>query len=105
MCLRTHGYAVSPESRAVLGTAPRRFNFVAVWNVVHPSRVAFAMTFSRDVAGAQRAAVWTRGENAKAGRGVVIAPVSRIGRIDVLWTATPTVQDKNDVYGCVRRFA
>ena len=103
MCLRQHGYAVSPESSAVLGTAPRGFDFVEVWNIVNPSRVALALTFSRDPAGAARAAAWARRENAKVGRGVVVAPVVRIGTIDVLWTATPPARDMNDVYGCVRR--
>ena len=105
LCLRHHGYSISPESLADLGTAPRRFDFVAIWQVLNPSRVALALTFSRDTAGAKRAAAWTRRENAKVGRGVVLAPVVRIGKVDVLWTATPGVQNINAVYGCVRRNA
>ena len=105
MCLRKHGYSVSPESVGDLGTAPRRFDFVAIWQVLNPARVALALTFSSDTAGAKRAATWTRRENAKVGRGAVIAPVVRIGKIDVLWTATPGVGNVNAVYGCVRRNA
>jgi hypothetical protein len=103
MCLRQHGYAISPESSAVRATAPRRFDFVAVWNLLNPSRVALALTFSRDPAGAERAAAWTRRENAKIGRGSVLAPVVRIGSVDVLWTAAPGRHEMNDVYGCVRQ--
>jgi hypothetical protein len=103
LCLRKHGYAVSPESIADLNTAPRRFDFVAIWQLLNPSRVALALTFSRDTAGAERAAAWTRRENAQLGRGVVLAPVVRIGKIDVLWTATPGVHNVNAVYGCVRQ--
>jgi hypothetical protein len=105
LCLRHHGYSISPESLADLGTAPRRFDFIAIWQVLNPSRVALALTFSRDTAGAKRAAAWTRRENAKVGRGVVLAPVVRIGKIDVLWTATPGVDNINAVYGCVRQNA
>ena len=65
--------------------------------------MALALTFSRDPAGAERAAAWTRRENAKIGRGSVLAPVVRIGSVDVLWTATPGLHEMNDVYGCVRR--
>jgi hypothetical protein len=101
-CLRHHGYAISPESAADVHTAPRRFEFIAVWNVLNPSRVALALTFSRDTGAAQQAAVWTRRENAKLGGG---APVARIGRIDVLWTATPGLLDTKAVYGCVQRHA
>lgn len=93
---------MSPESRADLGTAPRRFDFVAVWNVLNPSRVALALTFSTDVVGAQRAAVWTRHANARIGKGDVRAPVVRIGKTDVLWTSQPGARNANDVYGCVR---
>lgn len=105
LCLRKNGYAVSPESVADIGTAPRRFEFVAIWNVLHPSRVALALTFSRDTAGAERAAAWTRHENAALGRGAVAAPVVRIGKIDVLWTAQPGVHDVSGVYACVREDA
>jgi hypothetical protein len=101
--LRKNGYTVTPESAADVGTAPRRFEFIAVWNLLNPSRVALALTFSRDTGGAEQATAWTRRENSKIGRGAVIAPVVRIGRIDVLWTAKPGVHDVKDVYGCVRR--
>ncbi len=102
-CLHKDGYAVSPESAADVGTAPRRFAFIAVWNVLNPSRIALALTFSRNTDGAEQAAAWTRRENLKVGRGAVIAPVARIGTIDVLWTAKPGVRDMKDVYGCVRQ--
>jgi len=102
-CLQRNGYTVTAEPAADVGTAPRRFEFVAVWNLLNPSRVALALTFSRDTAGAKQASAWTRSENSKIGRGAVIAPVVRVGRIDVLWTAKPGVHDLKDVYGCVRR--
>src|SRR5579862_8574226 len=85
-CLEGHGYAVTPESPADVATAPARFQFTSVWNVVNPARVTFALTFSRDLTGAKQAAVWVRQTNAKMGRSVVTAPVVRIGLIDVLWT-------------------
>ena len=103
LCLRHNGYAVSPESAADRGTAPGRFEFVAIWNVLNPSRVSLALTFSRSVAGAQRAAVWTRHENAAIGRRAVIAPVVRVGKIDVLWTTQPGPLDKKGIYGCLHR--
>ena len=106
LCLRHHGYAVTPESAAVRRTAPRRFEFVAVWNLVNPNpnlkRIALALTISRSSSGAARAAAWVRRENARVGRGVVNAPVVRFGRFTVLWTATPSRADAHDVYGCVR---
>ena len=102
-CLRREGYASTPETATVLRTAPRRFEFTAVWNVLNRSRVALALTFSRETGGAEQAAAWTRRENAKIGRGAVRAPVVRIGRIDVLWTATPGARDVKDVYGCIKR--
>lgn len=102
LCLRHHGYAISPESTAVRRTAPSRFKFITVWNVLNPNRVALAITISSDATGAARAAAWTRQANAKIGKGVVRAPVVRFGRINVLWTAAPGLDDKNDVYGCVR---
>jgi len=104
-CLRKNGYTVASESAADVGTAPRRFEFIAVWNLQNPSRVALALTFSRDTSGAQQAAAWTRRENSKIGRGAVIAPVVRIGKIDALWTAKPGVHDVKDVYSCIRRQA
>ena len=104
-CLEAHGYAVTPESPGDVATAPARFQFTSVWNVVNPSRVTFALTFSRDLTGAKQAAVWTRETNKKMGRSVVAAPVVRIGLIDVLWTATPGFVNTNDVYGCIRKHA
>jgi hypothetical protein len=102
LCLRHHGYAISPEAASVRGSAPRRFEFQSVWNVLNPNRVALAITISRTTTGAKRAAAWTRQSNAKLGKGAVRAPVVRFGRVDVLWTADPGPADKNDVYGCVR---
>jgi hypothetical protein len=102
-CLRKDGYAVTPESAADVRTAPRRFEFTAVWNVLNPSRVALALTFSKNAAGAERAAVWTRRTNARIARGALSAPVLRIGKIDVLWTSRPGVRNMKDVYGCIMR--
>lgn len=103
LCLRRHGYAISPESGSDIATAPRRFEFFAIWNVLNPSRVALALTFSRDSAGAAAAAAWTRRENAALDRGAVAAPVVRIGKVDVLWTAQPGVHDVEGVYPCLRQ--
>ena len=104
-CLRKEGYTIAPESAADLRTAPHRFEFIAVWNLLNPSklRVALALTFSSDTAGAEQAAAWTRRTNTKISRGKVLAPVVRIGKVDVLWTAKPAAPDVKDVYGCVRR--
>ncbi len=102
-CLQSHGYAVTPESPADVATAPRRFDFTAVWNLLNPSRIALALTFSRSTAGAKQAVAWTRRTNAKLGKGAVHAPVVRLGRIAALWTADPPARDANDVYGCIRR--
>jgi hypothetical protein len=104
-CLEGHGYAVTPESPGDVATAPARFQFTSVWNVVNPTRVTFALTFSRSLAGAKQAAAWTRRTNAKMGRSLVAAPVVRIGRINVLWTGTPAAPNTTDVYGCIRRKA
>jgi hypothetical protein len=104
-CLEGHGYAVTPESPGAVATAPARFQFTGVWNVVNPTRVTFALTFSRDLAGAKKAAAWTRETNAKLGRSLVAAPVVRIGLINVLWTATPGPPNTTDVYGCIRQKA
>jgi hypothetical protein len=104
-CLESHGYAVTPESPGQVATAPARFQFTGVWNVVNPTRVTFALTFSRSLAGAKQAAAWTRETNKKVGRSLVAAPVVRIGLIDVLWTATPGPPNTTDVYGCIRRKA
>ena len=103
LCLRHHGYAVSPESAAVRGTAPRNFEFVTVWDVLNPDRVALTLTVSRSPAGAARAVAWTRKSNAKVGKGVVRAPVVQFGRVAVLWTADPRPVDKSEVYGCVKQ--
>jgi hypothetical protein len=104
-CLRRHGYEASVEPPAVRRTAPRRFEFVSVWNLLNPDRIALTVTISKTAAGAARAAAWTRKTNARIGRGVVHAPVVRFGRIKVLWTAEPDRGDENAVYGCVRRSA
>jgi hypothetical protein len=101
-CLTRKGYAVTPESPGEVETAPSRFKFTAVWNVLNPSRVALALTFSRDADGAKQAAAWTRTENSKLGRGAVRAPVVQFGKIDALWTATPGARDAKEVYGCIR---
>jgi hypothetical protein len=102
-CLERHGYKVSAEPPSVRGTAPRAFEFVAVWNLLNPDRVALALTVSKTPAGASRAAVWTRKANKRIGKGVVRAPVVQFGRIDVLWTTDPGPRDTNDIYGCVRQ--
>jgi hypothetical protein len=103
LCLRHHGYSISPESAATRGTAPRNFEFVTVWNVLNPNRVALTVTISRTAAGAARTVAWTRKSNAKVGKGVVRAPVVQFGRVAVLWTADPRPVDKSDVYGCVKQ--
>jgi hypothetical protein len=101
-CLSRDGYALTPESAADVRTAPRRFEFTAVWNVLNPSRVALALTFSRSTGGAERAVVWTRRTNSKLAKGALSAPVVRFGKIDVLWTSKPGARNMNDVYGCIR---
>jgi hypothetical protein len=101
-CFRARGYAISPESAQARGTAPRRFEFVTVWNLVKPVSISFALTISKTTRAAEAAAVWVRGENAKLGRGAVLAPVVRFGKVDVLWTAEPRPQDARTVYGCLR---
>jgi hypothetical protein len=105
LCLRKHGYAVSPEPASDLATAPRRFEFVSIWNVLNPNRVALALTFSSDLSGAEQAVVWTQHENAQLGRGAVAAPVVRIGKVNVLWTAKPDPVDVKGIYPCVRAYA
>jgi hypothetical protein len=104
-CFRRRGYRVTPDSAAALKTAPRRFEFVTVWNLVNPNRLALAVTISRSTAGAKRAAVWTRKLNNKIGKGAVKAPVVQFGKIDVLWTDEPDPPDRTNIYGCVRRHA
>lgn len=101
-CLNRLGYAIGPDTAAALQTAPRRFEFVAVWNLARLKRIQVAITFSRSVEGARLAATWTRKENKKLGKGVVEAPVVRIGKIDVLWTAKPGARQVREIYGCVR---
>lgn len=102
LCFRQHGYSVAPDSATALHTAPRTFEFVAVWNLLNPNGVAVTVTISRSIDGAARAAAWTRQENAKLGKGVVTAPVVQYGRIDVLWTAAPERRDTSGIYPCVR---
>lgn len=106
LCLRQHGYAVTPESARVRATAPSRFEFLAIWQLLNqnPSlrRIALTLTISKSASGAAKAAVWLRKENAKLGKGVVKAPVKQFGRVNVLWTAQPGQGDAKDIYGCVR---
>jgi hypothetical protein len=102
-CLQKDGYASTPETPGDVHTAPASFEFTAVWNVLNPSRVALALTFSRNTAGAERAAVWTRRKNITLAKGALHAPVVRIGKIDVLWTSTPGARNMHDVYGCIRQ--
>jgi hypothetical protein len=102
LCLRHNGYAVTPESAKIRRTAPKSFEFLAIWGLLNPARVALTVTFSKSEAGATRAQAWLRKENAKVGRGVVHAPVARFGKVDVLWTAQPSAADMKGIYGCVR---
>lgn len=101
-CLRAQGYTVEPESPEDVHTAPRRFAFVSVWNLVQPANFTLALTISKSTHGAAEAVVWTRAENAKIGKGVVRAPVVQFGKIDLLWTAVPNARDVREVDGCVR---
>lgn len=101
-CFHRHGYRVSTELPSVRRTAPARFEFLNIWNLLNPNRIALAVTVSKTPAAAGRAAAWTRQENAKIGKGVVHAPVVRFGRFDVLWTAEPDQADTKAIYGCVR---
>jgi hypothetical protein len=106
LCLRHHGYEVTPESAKVRGTAPKSFEFLSIWQLLNPDpnarRIALTLTVSKSAAGAAKAAVWLRKENARLGKGVVKAPVIQFGPIDVLWTAQPSHADARDIYGCVR---
>jgi hypothetical protein len=102
-CLRQNGYIVTPITPAALRTAPRRFEFITVLNLQNPNRVPVAVAVSRSLAGATRAAKWTRKLNAKIGKGVVKAPVVQLDKIDVLWTAEPQPPDRRNVYSCVIR--
>ena len=104
-CLRQNGYVVTPDSPAALRTAPRRFEFIAVWNLSNPNRVPVAVAISRSLAGATRAAKWTRTFNVKLGRGTVKAPVVQLDKIDVLWTMEPRPPDRRNVYSCVIKSA
>jgi len=105
LCFRRRGYGVTPISARALRTAPRRFEFVTVWDLVNPNRLALAVTISRSAEAARRAAVWTRKLNAKLGKGVVKAPVVQFGKINVLWTDKPDPPDEANIYGCVRQHA
>jgi hypothetical protein len=102
-CLERVGYNVIPESPADVETGLPRFEFTAVWNLQNPSRVTLAVTFSRSTRGAEQTAIWTRREDSKIGHGVVAAPIVRIGKLNVLWTAKPRVRDAQHVYGCIRQ--
>jgi hypothetical protein len=102
-CFEKHGYKVDVEPPSVRGTAPREFEFVAVWNLLNPDRIALALTVSKTHEGATGAAAWTRKTNTKIGKGLVRAPVVQFGRVDVLWTTDPGLRDRNDIYGCVRQ--
>ena len=104
-CLRQNGYIVTPITPAALKTAPRRFEFIAVWDLQNPNRVPVSVAISRSLAGATRAAKWTRKFNVKLGRGVVKAPVVQLDKIDVLWTMRPGPRDRRNVYSCVIRSA
>jgi hypothetical protein len=102
LCFRHQGYSVAPESTKVRGTAPRRFEFTAVWNLLDPDRIALAVTFSKSAAGAAQAAAYTRKLNAKLSKGSLKTPVVQFGRIDVLWTSEPGRASRHAIYGCVR---
>ena len=106
-CFERRGYKVDVESPQVRGTAPKEFEFVAVWNLVNPDlnrkRVALAITVSRTRAGASRAAAWLRKTNKRISKGVVRAPVVQFDKLNVLWTTDPSTGDTRDIYGCVRQ--
>ena len=104
-CFERRGYNVDVESPQVRGTAPKEFEFVAVWNLVNPNkkRIALAITVSKTQAGAARAAAWLRKTNKRIGKGVVHAPVVQFDKLNVLWTTDPDARDTRDIYGCVRQ--
>jgi hypothetical protein len=106
-CLERRGYKVDVEPPQVRATAPKAFEFVAVWNLVNPDlnrkRIALAITVSRTRAGAARAAAWLRKTNKRIGKGVVRAPVVQFDKLNVLWTTDPSTGDTRDIYGCVRQ--
>jgi hypothetical protein len=102
-CFERRGYSVDVEPPSVRGTAPPSFEFVAVWNLLNPDRIALAVTVSKTGAGAARAAAWTRRTNKRIGKGVVRAPVVQFDRINVLWTTDPSTRDTHDIYGCVKQ--
>jgi hypothetical protein len=104
-CLEGIGYNVIPESPGDVETGLPRFEFITVWNLQNSARVTLALTFSRTTHGAEQTTIWTRREDSKIGKGVVAAPVVRIGKINVLWTAKPRVRDARNVYGCIGRHA
>jgi hypothetical protein len=104
-CFERRGYNVAVESAQVRGTAPKAFEFVAVWNLVNPNgkRIALAITVSRTRAGAARAAAWLRKTNKRIAKGAVNAPVVQFDKLNVLWTTDPDPRDTRDIYGCVRK--
>jgi hypothetical protein len=105
LCFRKHGYSVTPDSATALKTASPRFDFLTVWNLLNPNRVALAVTFSRSLDGAKRAEKWVRRFNKKLSKGKVDAPVVRFGKVNVLWTAKPDPPDTRNIYGCIRQSA
>jgi hypothetical protein len=106
-CFEKRGYTVDVESPQVRGTAPKEFEFVAVWNLVNPDptrkRIALAITVSKTRDGAARAAAWLRKTNKRIAKGVVRAPVVQFDKLNVLWTTDPATGDTHDIYGCVRK--
>jgi hypothetical protein len=104
-CFERRGYNVDVEPPQVRGTAPKEFEFVAVWNLVNPNkrRIALAITMSRTRAGAARAAAWLRKTNKRIAKGAVHAPVVQFDKLNVLWTTDPDPRDTHDIYGCVRQ--
>jgi hypothetical protein len=102
-CFEKRGYSVDVEPANVRGTAPKEFEFVAVWNLLNPNRIALAVTVSKTPVGAKRAQAWTRKTNKRIAKGAVRAPVVRFGRINVLWTTDPDPRDTTGIYGCVRK--
>jgi hypothetical protein len=104
-CFERRGYTVDVESAQVRGTAPKDFEFVAVWNLVNPTkkRIALAITVSKSREGAARAAAWLRKTNKRIAKGAVHAPVVQFDKLNVLWTTDPDPRDTHDIYGCVRQ--
>jgi hypothetical protein len=102
-CFERRGYKVDVEPPRVRATAPRSFEFVAVWNLLNPDRIALAVTVSKTHAGAARAAAWLRKTNKRITKGKVRAPVVQFDKLNVLWTTDPATRDTRDIYGCVRQ--